>query len=155
MTRTEVAVSTGSRPGDNELTMARGAVRVGAIVAAPVVLAALVLRGIPGALTALGAVVLVVGNLYVTGRSLSWAAKIGPVALQATALGGFLVRLVVYAAAIVVLRPVEAIDGPVLAISTALAMVVVLAYEVRLVTSHPEMWFVDTSVRPVHGKERA
>jgi hypothetical protein len=155
MTRTEVAVSPAALTGDNELTMARAALRVGAVVTAPVVLVALLLRGVPAGLTALGAVALVVGNFYVTGRSLAWAARIGPVALQATALGGFMVRLVVYAAAIVLLRPVEAIDGPVLAISAAVAMVVVLAYEVRLVSSHRELWFVDAGVRPVDGKERA
>ncbi len=150
-----MAVSTAALPGDNELTMARAALRVGVIVAVPVVLAAAALRGTAAGVTALAAVAVVVANFYVTGRSLSWAAKIGPAALQATALGGFLVRLVIYAGAIVLLRPVEAIDGPVLAISAAVAMVVVLAYEVRLVTSHRELWFVDTSVRPVAGKERA
>ncbi|MBW3620657.1 MAG: hypothetical protein KY461_10465, partial [Actinobacteria bacterium] len=128
----------------SERTMAEAAVRVGVVAAVPVVVAALALRGAAGALTALGAVLLVVGNFYVTGRSLDWAARFGPTALQATALGGFLVRLVLFAAAIVVLRPVDAIDGPVLAISAAVAMVVVLAYEVRLVSSHRELWFVDT-----------
>lgn len=150
-----MAVSTAALVGDNELTMARAALRVGAIVVLPVVLGALALRGTAAGLTALGAVLVVVGNFYVTGRSLSWAARIGPVALQAMALGGFGLRLVLYAVALVLLRPVDAIDGPVLAISAAVAMVVVLAYEVRLVSSHRELWFVDASARPVDGKERA
>lgn len=154
---------------DNEVTMARAAVRIGAVVAVPVVGLSWALRGTGGGLTALGAVVLVVGTFYVTGRSLHWAGNISPVALQAVALGGFFLRLVLYALLIVLLRPVEAVDGPVLAISTAVTLVVVLAYEVRLVLRHAEFWWVlpdagkpsaDRSadrpaVRPAVRKERA
>lgn len=135
--------------GDNEVTMARAAVRVGSAVAVPLVLAAGLLRGTASALTALGAVLVVVGSFYVTGRSLAWAARLGVVALQAVALGGFLLRLMLYALAIVLLGPVEAIDGPVLAISTVVAMVTVLAYEVRLVLRHQEFWWL------TDGKGRA
>lgn len=151
-----MTVSSAALPGSSELMMARAAVRVGLVLVVPVVGAAALLRGTPGALTALGAVAMVVGNMYATGRSLHWAAGISPVVLQGVALGGFLARLVMYAAAIVLLRPVEAIDGPVLAISAAVAMVVVLGYEVRLVSSHRELWFVDTGVRgSASERERA
>lgn len=141
--------------GETEHAMARAALRVGALLAVPLVLGALALRGTAGALTAFGAVVFVAGNFYVTGRSLQWAAKLGPVVLQAVALGGFLARLMLYGVMIVVLRPVEAIDGPVLAISAAVALVVVLAYEVRLVSTDPRIWMVDTGLRPLDGKEGA
>lgn len=133
----------------NEVTMARAAVRVGVPLALVVTGLAWAIRGPAGGLTALGAVALVVGNFTLTGHSLGWAARFGPTAIQAVALGGFLVRLVAYAVLIVVLRPVEAIDGPVLAISTAAAMVVVLAYEVRLVLRHTELWWLhDRKERP-------
>lgn len=146
---------------DNEVTMARAAVRVGAAVAVPVVGVSWLLRGVDGGLTALGAVLLVVGTFYVTGRTLHWAGNISPTVLQAVALGGFFIRLVLYAALIVLLRPVEAVDGPVLAISTAVTLVVVLAAEVRLVLRHAEFWWVLPEAgprrdrRPSDRKERA
>lgn len=139
---------------DNEVTMARAAVRVGAAVAVPVVGLSWLLRGPQGGLTALGAVLLVVGTFYVTGRTLHWAGNISPTVLQAVALGGFFVRLVLYAALIVLLRPVEAIDGHVLAISTAVTLVVVLAYEVRLVLRHAEFWWVLPEARRPAGGGR-
>ncbi len=122
--------------------MARAALRVGVVLAILAVIIAGTFRGLPGALTALGAVVLVVGQFAITGRSLAWAAKFGPTAVQATALGGFGLRLMIYAGLIIALRPVEAIDGPVLAITTAASLILLLAYEVRLVMTHSEMWFV-------------
>lgn len=133
----------------DEAGMARVAVRVGAVAALPIVATAGVLRGSAAALTALGAVLLVVASFYVTGRSLTWAASRGPAMLLGVALGGYLVRLSLYGTLLILLRPIEAIDGPVLAISLATAVVVVLAYEVRLVTSHPELWWLRD------GKEHA
>lgn len=147
--------STQLEVGGTEHAMARAALRVGAFLAVPLVLGALALRGPAGAVTAFGAVAFVTGNFYVTGRSLQWAAKLGPVVLQAVALGGFLARLMLYGVLIVALRPVEAIDGPSLAVSAAIALVVVLASEVRLVSADPRIWMVDTGLRPLDGKEGA
>ncbi len=127
--------------------MARAALGVGAALAVPVVGTAWVLRDLAGALTALGALVVVIGQFVLTARSLAWAAKKGPVAVQATALGGFGLRLMFYAGLILALRPVEAIDGPVLAIVTAVSLVILLAFEVRLVMNHSEMWFIDADAR--------
>lgn len=144
---------------DSEVTMARAAVRVGLVLTIPVVGLAWLLRGQSGGLTALGAVVLVIGTFALTGHSMAWAARIGPVALQAVALGGFMLRLMLYAIGIVVLGPVDAVDGPVLAITVAVAMVVLLAYEVRLVLQHREFWWVTTADAPtatagIAGKDR-
>ena len=117
------------------------------------------LTDLAGALTAAGAVAFVTAVFAVTGRSLGWAADRGPTTMQAVALGGFFLRLVVYAAMIVVLRPVEAINGTVLAASAGAAMVVILALETRLVLVHREFRFVDASARPApvlaDRKERA
>ncbi len=145
---------------DSEVTMARTALRVGAVVVVPAVAIAWLVRDISGGLTALGAVVLVVGLFYVNGRSLGWAGERGPAVLQAVALGGFFLRLVTYAILIAVLRPVEAVDGHVLAITAALTTIIVLAFEVRLVTQHAEFWFVQTGAdaatpRLAVGKEHA
>ncbi|MFT5222558.1 MAG: hypothetical protein ACI867_000862 [Glaciecola sp.] len=128
--------------------MARAALGVGAVLSIPVVGIAFVVRDLSGALTALGALVIVIGQFVLTARSLAWAAKKGPVAVQATALGGFGLRLMFYAILILSLRGVEAIDGQVLAIVTALSLIVLLSYEVRLVMGHAEMWFIDADARP-------
>ncbi|HEX9766665.1 MAG TPA: hypothetical protein VGA36_07855 [Nitriliruptorales bacterium] len=127
----------------DERSMARTALRVGGFLA-PVVLLAVALagRGTSGVLTAVGALALVVGNFYVTGRAFHWAGRVGPTAVQAVALGGFLVKLVVLAAVLVALHDVRAVDGPVLAITTALATIVLLATEVRLVLTHAEFWWL-------------
>lgn len=132
---------------DAEVLLARAAARAGGVFAVPAVGLAWLLRGTAGALSALGAVVLVVGVLALTARSLAWAAAHGPVALQATALGGFMLRLVIYAGAIVALRPVEAIDGPVLAITVASTTIVVLATEVRFALRNSQIWWVDAAQR--------
>lgn len=126
----------------DEAAMVAHAVRVGGILVVPVVVVAWLARGTAGGLTALGAVAFVIATFAVTGRSLQWAADRGPTTLLATALGGFFVRLVLYAIAIALLRPVEAIDGPVLALSAAAAIVVVLAAETRLALRHGELWWV-------------
>jgi len=127
---------------DNEATMAREAARIGAWLLVPVVGVAGLVRGPAGALTALGALVMVVGSFWVTGHSLARAGRVSPLALQATALGGFFLRLVLYAGLIVVLRPIEAVDGPVLAIATAVSLVVLLSAEVRMVTRNGELWWL-------------
>lgn len=129
--------------------MARAALGVGAVLSVPVVGVAYLVRDLAGALTALGALVVVIGQFVLTARSLAWAAKKGPTVVQATALGGFGLRLMFYAGLILALRPVEAIDGPVLAIVTAVSLVILLAWEVRLVMSHSEMWFIDADARPM------
>lgn len=132
---------------DHELVLARTAVRVGASLAALAVAIVLPLRGTAAAVTAVAAVALVSGTFALAGASHAWAARRGPAVLQAVAFGGFLVRLVIYATALVLLRPVDAVDGPVLAITTAIAAIVVLAFEVRSVLAHRELWWVDPTAR--------
>lgn len=131
-----------------ELTMARAALRVGVVLVPLAVVASWVLRGPEAGLTALGAVALVILNFYATGRSLAWAASFSPAVVMAVALGGFFARLVMYAVALVVLTPVQAIDGPVLAVTVAIATIVLLTYEVRLALSHAEFWWLT-----IDGKE--
>ncbi|MBW3661539.1 MAG: hypothetical protein KY469_00445 [Actinobacteria bacterium] len=122
--------------------MARAALPVGLALAVLAVLTVFPVRGAAGALTALAAVVFVVGNFYLTGRALAWAGRISLSVLQAVALGGFFLKLVVLAIALVLLRPIEAIDGPVLAITTVVATVVVLVAEVRLVSRRSSFWWL-------------
>ncbi|MDP9405942.1 MAG: hypothetical protein M3O86_04960, partial [Actinomycetota bacterium] len=100
-----------------------------------------------GALGAGVGAAVVAGMFLLSGAPLSWAARIGPEALMAAALGGYLVRLMLYAVLIVVLRPVEAIHGPSLALSAAVLLVAALGWEVRLVSRVPGFFWVDAQAR--------
>ncbi len=127
--------------------MARSALLVIGMVAVPVIGIAAVVAGSGGALGAgIGAAV-VAGMFAMSGALLSFAARIGPEAIFAAALGGYLLRLMIYALLIVLLRPVEAIHGPSLAICAAVVMVAALVAEVRLVSRNPQMFWLDTAPR--------
>lgn len=127
--------------------MARAAVRVGAAITVPVAGTAWLLRGPAGAASALGGVVLVIASFAGTGWSLHWAGRHGRSVLQAVALGGFGLRLGLYAIVLVLLEPVPAVDGPALAVATAAALVVLLVHETRLLSRRAELWWV----RPAAG----
>ena len=53
--------------------------------------------------------------------------------------------LFIYAALIILLRDVAWIDGPALAISTAVLLVAVLIWEVRIASRNPKLFWVDAS----------
>ena len=137
------------RSGDGvELRLARSAAGFLVVLGIPVIAVAALFAGRPGALSAgIGALV-VIGMFLMAGATMSWAARIGPAALMGAVLGGYLVRLVVYAVLIVLLRPVEWLSAPSLAIATAVLLVAVLAWEVRVASRNPSMFWID----PAAGK---
>lgn len=130
---------------DHEALLGRAAVRVVAVLALPVVGISWVLRGSDAAATAIGGLALVALGQWVTGRSLSWAARRSLTILHVVTLGGFLVRLAVYATLIILLAPTDMVDGPVLAASVALTVVAVLAVETRMVLRDNSFWWLDSS----------
>ena len=134
------------RAGDGvELRLARSAVGFLLILGVPVIAVAGLLDGAAGAASAAIGATVVIGMFLMAGATMSWAARISPAALMGAVLGGYLVRLVVYALLILLLRPVEWLSGPSLAISTAVLLVAVLAWEVRVVSRNPSMFFVDAA----------
>jgi hypothetical protein len=131
-------------PGDPvELHLAVGALKAIAVLAAPIVAAAWFAAGSGGALGAGIAVAVVAGMYLMSGALLSYAGRFGPSALMAAALGGFAMRLMIYALLLVLLQPVEAIHGPSLAISAAVLLVLTLIWEVRLVSRTPNLYWID------------
>lgn len=148
-TPTRAATTDGG--GGAETVMIGAAARAAAVLAPLLVVAAWWLRGPAGALSALAAVALVVGVFVSTGWSLRWAAGRGPAVLQTVAVGGFAARLALYALGVVLLAPLEAIDGHALAASTAVALVALLGYEAWLLSRRSELWWID----PEAGKDRA
>lgn len=133
--------------------MAGEAVRVGLPLAVVAVVIAAWLRGGHGALTASFAAMLVVGGFALTGLAHGWAARRSPAALQAVALGGLLARLWVYAVLLVVLRPTDLLDGVTLAVAVPALVVTLLAAEVRFVSVHRELWWLDLAGGPTPGDD--
>ncbi|CAN5168753.1 hypothetical protein BH20ACT9_BH20ACT9_08700 [soil metagenome] len=139
-------------PQDVELRLARSAVVFVTLLAVPVVGVAALVAGGGGALGAAIGAAVVVGMFAMSGATLSWAARLGPTALMGAALGGYLLRLMIYALLIVLLRPVEAIHGPSLAVSAAVLLVAALVWEVRTVSRLPGLFWVQTGNRPGQGR---
>jgi hypothetical protein len=137
-----------------ELRIAASAVRFVAVLAVPLLGAGWLAAGRGGLLGAGIAVALVAGMFAMSASLLSFAARLGPSALMAAALGGFALRLMIYALLIVLLRPVEAIHGPTLAVSAAVLLVATLTWEARYVSRTPGFFWVDASTPAPGDPER-
>lgn len=140
---------------DRELDMVRLALRVGIVLGVPSVAVAAAFRGAAGAWTAAGAFALVIGGFVVSGLSLRWAAPRGSAMVRAVALGGMFARLTFYAVVLVLLAPTGLVDRPTIAIAAPLALLTLLAVEVRLVLTDKSFWWVDPAPASVDGKDRA
>jgi len=128
---------------DHEALLGRAALRVVGVLAVPVVGLAWLVRGPEGAVTAAGGLAVVGVGQFLTGTSLSWAARRGNGLLMAVTLGGFLVRLGVYAILIVTLSSSSRVDAPALVASVTLALAAVLTHETRLVMREGSFWWLD------------
>ena len=128
-----------------ELRLARSAALFLVVLGAPVIGIAALFAGWPGAASAGIGTAVVIGMFLMAGATMSWAARISPAALMGAVLGGYLVRLMIYAGLIVLLRPVPWLSGTSLAISTAVLLVAVLAWEVRVASRNPSMFWVDAA----------
>ena len=105
-----------------------------AVPAAPVVvIVAGLLGGSHGAWSALLAVAVVAVNFLLAAASLSWAARISPVALMATAFGGFLVRMGLVTAVILAVRHTSWINLSAFAITILATHLGLLFWEMRYV----------------------
>ncbi len=91
--------------------------------------------GVHGALSAGYAIVLVLGNLLLSAVMLGWAAKRGPSILMATALGGFLLRMVVLVLAVAAVRHQAWLEVVPLGITVLVTHVGLLAWESRHVSA--------------------
>ena len=128
-----------------ELDLARSAVGFLLVLGVPVIGVAALAAGASGAMSAAIGAAVVIGMFVMAGALMSYAARIGPAALMAAVLGGYVVRLGIYAGLIVLLRPVEWLHGPSLAIATAVLLVAVLVWEVRVVSRMPNTLWVDAA----------
>lgn len=106
------------------------------------VVAAAGLAGSRGALGAGIGVAVVAGSLLLSGGAMSLMAPFGPTALMAAALGGYLLKLCIYALLILLLRDVETIDGPSLAVTAAVLMLAAMAWQARMASRNPRLFWV-------------
>lgn len=118
-----------------ELGIAKRLARRSPAVAAILVTVAAVWKGWPGALAAAMGIVVVVGNYLLSGWLMSRAARVGFVAYQAAALGGFLVRLGLIAASMYAIVRVLPVDRLVLGISVAVGYLALLVVEAFMITA--------------------
>jgi hypothetical protein len=113
--------------------MVRRAVAAGA-VGTPVAFAAgFVIEGWTGAWSALLGMVLVVANFAAHGLSLAWAASVSIPAVQAVALGGFALRMLLIVGALVVVDRTGVLSTAVFGITAIVGTLGLLVLEARLV----------------------
>jgi hypothetical protein len=112
-----------------ESRLIAGAFRAGAVALVPAAGIAWVLRGGPGALAVLIALAIVVANIAVSGLVLMIASRRAPENYPMIAMPSYALRMVAVFAAMAAAHATSAIDQGTFAITFALAVVVILAYE--------------------------
>lgn len=91
--------------------------------------------GVDGALSVAYAVAIVLGNLFLSGAMLGWAARRGGTTLMAMALGGFIVRMVVVTLAVYVVKDMAWVELVPLGIAVLVTSLGLLFWETRYVSA--------------------
>lgn len=89
--------------------------------------------GSQGAWSALLAIAVVTVNFLLSAFALAWAARTGPTALMATAMGGFIFRMGLVTVVVMLVRHQPWIDLPALAIAILVTHLGLLFWETRYV----------------------
>ncbi len=128
------------RPQAPETDIARDIVRRSVVVVPVVLLFGMFFNGFAGSLSAGYALALVLANFLFAAGLLAWAARISPVLLMAAALGGFLLRLILIAIAVLLVRNLWFFEPWPLGITIIVAHLGLLTWETRYVSlslAHP------------------
>lgn len=130
-TEADVVSDYGPAPGaaDIEAKISIATVRRSIWVAPPLIAIFAVGGGVLGAMSALGGVVIVVGNFVLAGFVLSKAAAISLKLYHAAALFGFLLRLALIMLVMVVLARVIEVDRLAMGVAAVVSYLVLLAWE--------------------------
>lgn len=115
-----------------EIEMVRRALVPAAVAFVVATTAAWAIAGPRAGVSAALGVVVVAANFAVHGGSLAWASKISIPAVQAAALGGLVVRMVVIVGLLFVLRLFDWFSPTAFVLTVAPATMLLLAYEARL-----------------------
>jgi hypothetical protein len=117
-----------------EREIALDLVRRGLLIAPAIVVVAGLIKGWAGAASAAVAIGIVVINFLVAAAIMTRAAKSGPTAVGAAALGGYVVRLAVVVVALLLLRHLSWIDLPTLGIVLVGTHLGLLLWETKYVS---------------------
>ena len=129
--------------GVEERLLARGALMVVLLLALPAAAIAAPIGGWPAVASALIGFGFVLVLFGVSALLLSWVAGRDPSTALGVLLGGVAGRLVLYAVVLNVLAQVAWVHRPSLAVATGAALAATLAYELRLLSRMPRLFWVD------------
>ena len=101
-----------------------------------------VLSGSGAAWSAAIAIVIVLANFVANALSVAWAAHVSPTILYAVAMGGFVMRLIVFTIALVLLNTVSWFSPMAFALTLVPAMIGLLVVEARALSGRlqTDMW---------------
>jgi hypothetical protein len=96
------------------------------------------------------AVVLVYLNFIANALSISWAASVSPTLVSIVALGGYVVRLIIYTVALVLLNQLAWFSPVAFALALIPAVVGLLVFEAKLLSGRmqADLWTFDGADRP-------
>ncbi|HSK22116.1 MAG TPA: hypothetical protein VK906_03020 [Egicoccus sp.] len=121
----------------------RGTLRVLALVAILVAVGAGVLAGSLAGLSALIGVAFVAVLFGVSTAMLAWSARRSAGSALGMLAGAMVGRLILYAAALSALAQVDWVHRTSLALATAVAVALTLAYELRTLSRMPRLFWID------------
>ncbi|MFA9430162.1 hypothetical protein [Egicoccus sp. AB-alg2] len=139
--------------------LARGTLRALAIVTAGIVAVAAVVAGTAAAVSALIGVTFVALLFGLSTVLLAWSTRRGAGSALGVLLGAMVGRLILYAAALSALAQVDWVHRTSLALATAVAVALTLAYELRALSRMPRLFWIDvhasrTAALDTHGVEK-
>ena len=96
------------------------------------------------------AVVLVYLNFVANALSISWAASVSPTLVSIVALGGYVVRLIIYTVALVLLNQLPWFSPVAFALTLVPAIVGLLIFEAKALSGRmqADLWTFDEAGRP-------
>jgi hypothetical protein len=136
-----------SEPVRDERQLALGALRVLVLLAVPAGAVSWLVAGPAGAVSALIGLGFVVVLFVGSAALLAWSARRGAETSLGLLAGGVVGRLLLYMLTLNLLSQFAWVHRPSLALSTMVAIVVSLAYELRLLARSPRLFWLDTAAR--------
>ena len=127
--------------------LARGTLRALVIVAVGITAVAAVVAGVTGAISALIGVSFVALLFGLSTVLLAWSTRRGAGSALGVLLGAMVGRLILYAAALSALAQVDWVHRTSLALATAVAVALTLAYELRTLSRMPRLFWIDAHAR--------
>jgi hypothetical protein len=96
------------------------------------------------------AIVIVYLNFVANALSLAWASTISPTLVSIVALGGYIVRLIIYTLALVLLNELQWFSPVAFALALVPAIVALLIYEAKALSGRmqADVWTFDGARRP-------